>query len=630
MFSELRHHPRCETVFQQTDPVPAFVNRQWADRTQLPQGPAHVLGTNRYRYFRRPIVPYAQAPVDVILEPAKPQIQEETDGGTHRTIETQTDYRDQESQTDPYSPAFRVKPGESPEILTLAALNHRQGLPAGLAEVKMIEHAREKRRWEASLPPLNDPEQFKRRRAMMEEREKYEWTLREAQIKEIQNARLEVLKTMLEGRDQKQNEVIEERIEQSQEKHEKEADGKIHKIRKAHIMALRQMEAEHAKLDRRIEAKPRDILADYTHYESEVYAPIARHGVFPDRGSEQFNVRSKYLDTYAGLCQLEHQVNQEAVIVAPQEKQGPNKRGYVKRTEREEWDLKEVHEQLLKERKEKEAPRARQSPTLLRAVEKAAPRPKTPTIADHPAGHVAKQNATVTLQRLLRGMASRARTLHELRRRLDLVNEIRSTHILLESERVEKEADKMTVMDVRLAAKNKRQELAKVAEVAQGVAGARVSGMLDFLSSELVRLQDERRCHAFTMLAERRRRLRQAEEAGRRQEEERRRREEDEMWREVLKTRQASVDNFLLKIAAQAANDAAAERAEAEIEELAETIDLNEEGASTADQAAKIVHGFMIPEVIKREKQAQFDQDRKALLLAAKSMLYEDDQAKKE
>ena len=53
-----------------------------------------------------------------------------------------------------------------------------------------------------------------------------------------------------------------------------------------------------------------------------------------------------------------------------------------------------------------------------------------------------------------------------------------------------------------------------------------MQAMLDFLSSELVRLQDERRCHAFTMLAERKRRLRQAEEAGRRQEEERRRREE--------------------------------------------------------------------------------------------------------
>ena len=189
-------------------------------------------------------------------------------------------------------------------------------------------------------------------------------------------------------------------------------------------------------------------------------------------------MRSKYLDTYQGLCQLEHQVNHEAVIVAPREKQGPNKRGYVKRSEREEWDLKEVHEQLLKERKEKEAPRARKEPALLRAVEKPAPRPKTPTIADHPAEHVAKQNAAITLQRLMRGMASRARTLNELRRRLDLVNEIRSTHILLESERMDKEAEKMTVMDARLAAKNKRQELARVAEVAQGVAGAvaRASG----------------------------------------------------------------------------------------------------------------------------------------------------------
>ena len=85
------------------------------------------------------------------------------------------------------------------------------------------------------------------------------------------------------------------------------------------------------------------------------------------------------------------------------------------------------------------------------------------------------------------------------------------------------------VMDARLADKNARIEMAKVAEIVQTVAGSRVSAMLDVLSSELVRLQDERRCHAFTMFAE---------EAGRRQEEERRRREEDEIWKEVLKTRQ--------------------------------------------------------------------------------------------
>ena len=60
MFSELRHHPRYETVFQQTDPVPGFINRNWADRTQLPREESNVGGSDRYKYFRRPVVPYSQ------------------------------------------------------------------------------------------------------------------------------------------------------------------------------------------------------------------------------------------------------------------------------------------------------------------------------------------------------------------------------------------------------------------------------------------------------------------------------------------------------------------------------------------------------------------------------------------
>ena len=43
----------------------------------------------------------------------------------------------------------------------------------------------------------------------------------------------------------------------------------------------------------------------------------------------------------------------------------------------------------------------------------------------------------------------------------------------------------------------------------------------------MIRLQEERRIHAFAMLAERERRMREAEESGWRQVEERRRREED-------------------------------------------------------------------------------------------------------
>lgn len=63
--------------------------------------------------------------------------------------------------------------------------------------------------------------------------------------------------------------------------------------------------------------------------------------------------------------------------------------------------------------------------------------------------------------------------------------------------------------------------------------GQSLGEMCDFLSKELIRLQEERRIHAFSMLAERQRRIREAEESGRRQVEERRRREEDEIFKQV-------------------------------------------------------------------------------------------------
>ena len=41
-----------------------------------------------------------------------------------RTVEIQTDYRDSEAQTDPYTPEYVVRPGSQPELLTLATLSY--------------------------------------------------------------------------------------------------------------------------------------------------------------------------------------------------------------------------------------------------------------------------------------------------------------------------------------------------------------------------------------------------------------------------------------------------------------------------------------------------------------------------
>ena len=39
-----------------------------------------------------------------------------------RSVLVQTDYRDSDVQTDPYSPEYVVRPGSQPELLTLATL----------------------------------------------------------------------------------------------------------------------------------------------------------------------------------------------------------------------------------------------------------------------------------------------------------------------------------------------------------------------------------------------------------------------------------------------------------------------------------------------------------------------------
>ena len=40
------------------------------------------------------------------------------------SVYVQTDYRESETQTDPFSPEFVTRPGSQPELLTLATLSY--------------------------------------------------------------------------------------------------------------------------------------------------------------------------------------------------------------------------------------------------------------------------------------------------------------------------------------------------------------------------------------------------------------------------------------------------------------------------------------------------------------------------
>ena len=131
-----------------------------------------VSGANRYRYFRTPAVPTLRTvPPEVLLsvEPVQNvamQAQAEPEPFT-KTVGTQSDYRESETQTVPYTPdAIEPQDGSQPELIHLRDLVWGRGLPAGVAEVEMIERARKRRAFEASLPDIaEDPEKWK---SMME------------------------------------------------------------------------------------------------------------------------------------------------------------------------------------------------------------------------------------------------------------------------------------------------------------------------------------------------------------------------------------------------------------------------------------------------------------------------------
>ena len=123
----------------------------------------------------------------------------------------------------------------------------------------------------------------------------------------------------------------------------------------------------------------REIVKDYSSYDSQTYAPMSRVGVFLDRGSEQYNVRSYHLNTYQGLLELEASLPDfvtQPRIQAPKPKSS-GKGGFVKRKQRRQRELEEVAKviELAKRPPEPEKPLK-----FLAKVEKPIPRPPTPSV----------------------------------------------------------------------------------------------------------------------------------------------------------------------------------------------------------------------------------------------------------
>ena len=160
------------------------------------------------------------------------------------SVGSQSVYRESGSQTVPYSPDVLLDPQPTAEVVELlslqSALTHANGtLPAMLDAVEIVEAARERARWESSLPSLSTPGGYERRKRMVEEREWTEWKAKEADIRAEQERTMLAIIAAQDERDNRQQQRIADALDAKNREMEQRATAAEERRREEKRRAVR-------------------------------------------------------------------------------------------------------------------------------------------------------------------------------------------------------------------------------------------------------------------------------------------------------------------------------------------------------------------------------------------------------
>eukprot|EP01038_Epipyxis_sp_PR26KG_P006498 gene6498-8933_t len=283
-----------------------------------------VTGSHRFKYFKRPIMPRVNALAPGILlapsndtnNPNNPLVPVELPTeALVKDAEVQTMYRESEAQTNPYTPDFIVSSAsvQEPEVLLLKNLTYENGLPLSKREISMIEYARSKKVMESNLPPFTDEASLTLRKRLMEEQEMKEFKLREGEIDQRREDKLQILEQALHDREESNEFLSSQKLEGIRLARMEEREKVLQKIRHKRIKALRLLAHQRNLTDPVLsDGVSRDIINDYFDRGSTVYAPVKREGIAgggavgAKNASFDVNPRTLPLDNINNIMNLEY------------------------------------------------------------------------------------------------------------------------------------------------------------------------------------------------------------------------------------------------------------------------------------------------------------------------------------
>lgn len=538
MFTDLPRQPRNMYVMQQ-NPLPHYSYYQGGDNyRQTSNVKTDIVGMDRSKFFYNPLCKTTMSAVPSIQLQSRQQF--ESPHMEHRDIACQTMYRESSSQTKPWQPraAYNEKECKTPEIVYVADLIKTDHLP-GEIEADIVERSRKRRYWEKNIPDKLNGRNFAKKHTSIQAFEWEQWIAREEEIDGCQKLRMQILHQMFKRREDKMKRDADARIENFHRKKEIECEKKKAKLKNDYQRAMRKLEMKHKNVSKKY--GPTDIATEHIDRASDLYGPQMRFGSHPRQ--KHFEVFQTYFEPRLNsIKKLDAKPNIEKLL-KKQEKiwePKPELKEVIKGLWNEKF-LAELYDSLLQFRKTQELSKS-QIPQCLQVNPDDAEdeiviiESKESSSADEDDAY----QKTILLQKIIKGRAIQNIIYKGRHQCQSLIENIRSVHEIPSVKEMFKESVSQ-IENNRINVQNeqcRKEQLSHVTKLLREIPmhcdSAYMSFLFKFLSSEIVRLKDQRKAHALYLLAEQERFKREAIEAGRRQIEDIKRQELDQKYRDMV------------------------------------------------------------------------------------------------
>ncbi|XP_078049895.1 cilia- and flagella-associated protein 91 isoform X2 [Augochlora pura] len=487
---------------------------------------------------------------------------------------------------------------------------------------------RMKKKWDEVLPPMDTPANIKLRTAILTAIEVDEWAFREAEIQAIMDYRLQLMDEITKSREAEKEMKIQDRFYRLKDFLSKRRDKHIHSIRHNLRRELRKLQKKHFEKSHPIE---RDIIKEHADPASKIYAPQMRYGEDPkrrheviqkkllekstDEDGETINVLPSWMPTLNELKLLTSKPKSFEMC--------------VRETRWTEEKLKKLYNDLRQIRLKTEHT---ETPTLLKRKYRPPSLPPTPykTYTEDEQDMHMHQLSTL-IQKIVRGRAIQCMMFEGRNRCRELIEELQSSHGIEEETKKQRYSEKQHAIDLLRLQNERFVQEDRLCEILDSLEGMSLSAVLNFLSKELLRLEDERRIHAFALLAERERAMREAAEAGRRQLERNRRREFDEMFRQIIKVHQDTVEIYLEDVIKEGIEWVSDEAAKEYINSLCDKVDSvakdahqNASRIAEEELVANMIYNFVLPEVERNTVRKNIRLQQQGYLQQAHATIYDE------